>query len=39
MYGNYQGIQFVQKLRQLEDVTKQKAEVAVYHQRIDEAEA
>jgi WD repeat-containing protein 35 len=38
-YGNYQGIQFVKKLRQLEDVTKQKAEVAVYHQRFDEAEA
>merc|ERR1719395_92702 len=35
-YGNYQGIQFVKKLRQLEDVTKQKAEVAVYHQRFDE---
>merc|ERR1719440_381845 len=38
-YGNYQGIQFVKKLRQLEDVTKQKAEVAVYHQRFDEAES
>jgi WD repeat-containing protein 35 len=38
-YDNYQGICFVKKLRQLEDPTKQKAEVAVYHQRFDEAEA
>jgi len=36
--GDYQGIQFVKRLRQLKDKMKQKAEVAVYFQRYDEAE-
>lgn len=37
-YGNYQGICFVKKLRALDLPAKQKAEVAMYHQRFDEAE-
>lgn len=36
---DYQGIQFVKRLRKLDDPTKQKAEVAVYFQRFDEAES
>ncbi len=36
---DYQGIQFVKRLRRLDDKQKQKAEVAVYFQRFDEAEA
>lgn len=35
---DYQGIQFVKRLRRLDDKTKQRAEVAVYFQRFDEAE-
>jgi len=37
-YQNYQGICFVKKLKKLDDPNKQKAEVAIYHQRFDEAE-
>ena len=37
--ADYQGIQFVKRLRRLDDKLKQKAEVAVYFQRFDEAEA
>ena len=36
---DYQGIQFVKRLRRLDDKVKQRAEVAVYFQRFDEAEA
>jgi WD repeat-containing protein 35 len=35
---DYQGIQFVKRLRRLDDKVKQRAEVAVYFQRFDEAE-
>merc|ERR1719221_407095 len=38
-FEDYQGIQFVKQLRLLEDRVKQKAEVAVYFQRFDEAES
>ena len=37
--SDYQGIQFVKRLRVLDDTVKQKAEVAAYFQRFDEAEA
>ena len=37
--SDYQGIQFVKRLRRLDDRLKQRAEVAVYFQRFDEAEA
>ena len=37
--SDYQGIQFVKRLRMLDDSVKQKAEVAAYFQRFDEAEA
>mmetsp|Transcript_10684 Transcript_10684/g.30908 ORF Transcript_10684/g.30908 Transcript_10684/m.30908 type:complete len:1031 (+) Transcript_10684:210-3302(+) len=37
-YEEYQGIQFVKRLRMLDDKVKQKAEVAAYFQRFDEAE-
>lgn len=37
--GDYQGIQYVKRLRLLNDRMKQKAEVAAYFQRFDEAEA
>jgi WD repeat-containing protein 35 len=37
--ADYQGIQFVKRLRRLDDKMKQKAEVAVYFQRFDEAES
>lgn len=36
---DYQGIQYVKRLCMLNDKTKQKAEVAAYFQRFDEAEA
>ena len=36
---DYQGIQFVKRLRRLDDKVKQRAEVAVYFQKFDEAEA
>eukprot|EP01013_Petalomonas_cantuscygni_P011975 TRINITY_DN2567_c0_g1_i1.p1 TRINITY_DN2567_c0_g1~~TRINITY_DN2567_c0_g1_i1.p1 ORF type:complete len:1282 (-),score=375.63 TRINITY_DN2567_c0_g1_i1:194-4039(-) len=35
---DYQGIQFIKRLRQLTDVRKQEAEVAAYFKRFDEAE-
>ena len=35
---DYQGIQFVKRLRKLDDKKKQKAEIAAYFQRFDEAE-
>jgi len=38
MCSDYQGIQFVKRLRVLDDKPKQQAEVAVYFQRFDEAE-
>ena len=37
-YGDYQGIQYIKRLRMLSDRMKQRAEVAVYFGRIDEAE-
>ena len=37
--GDYQGIQYVKKLATLGDRMKQRAEVAAYFQRFDEAEA
>jgi len=37
-FEDYQGIQLVKRLRLLEDRVKQKAEVAAYFQRFDEAE-
>lgn len=36
---DYTGVQFVKRLRQLNDKVKQKAEVAAYFQRFEEAEA
>lgn len=36
---DYQGIQFVKRLRLLDDAVKQRAEVAAYFQRFDDAEA
>ena len=36
---DYQGIQFVKRLRQFDDSNKQKAEVAAYFQRFDEADS
>mmetsp|Transcript_3004 Transcript_3004/g.7686 ORF Transcript_3004/g.7686 Transcript_3004/m.7686 type:complete len:1249 (+) Transcript_3004:101-3847(+) len=38
-FEDYQGIQLVKRLRLLDDRNKQKAEVAAYFQRFDEAEA
>merc|ERR1719221_844585 len=38
-FEDYQGIQFVKRLRLLDDKIKQKAEVAAYFQRFDEAES
>uniref|UniRef100_A0A7S2LS93 Anaphase-promoting complex subunit 4 WD40 domain-containing protein n=1 Tax=Zooxanthella nutricula TaxID=1333877 RepID=A0A7S2LS93_9DINO len=38
-FEDYQGIQLVKRLRLLDDRVKQKAEVAVYFQRFDEAES
>lgn len=38
-FEDYQGLQFVKRLRLLDDKVKQKAEVAAYFQRFDEAEA
>eukprot|EP00746_Dinoflagellata_sp_MGD_P003051 gnl/MRDRNA2_/MRDRNA2_105954_c0_seq1.p1 gnl/MRDRNA2_/MRDRNA2_105954_c0~~gnl/MRDRNA2_/MRDRNA2_105954_c0_seq1.p1 ORF type:complete len:1217 (-),score=242.16 gnl/MRDRNA2_/MRDRNA2_105954_c0_seq1:227-3877(-) len=38
-YEDFQGIQFVKRLRLLDDKIKQKAEVAAYFQRFDEAES
>lgn len=38
MCGDYQGIQFVKRLRMLDSKSKQRAEIAVYFQRFDEAE-
>merc|ERR1719375_1012597 len=38
-YEDYQGIQFVKRLRLLDDKIKQKAEVAAYYQRFEEAES
>jgi len=38
-FEDYQGIQLVKRLRILDDKVKQKAEVAAYFQRFDEAEA
>ena len=37
-YSDYQGIQYVKRLRMLSDRMKQRAEIAVYFGRIDEAE-
>jgi WD repeat-containing protein 35 len=37
--SDYQGIQYVKRLRLLDDHSKQKAEVAAYFQRFDEAES
>ena len=37
--SDYQGIQFVKRLRLLDDKVKQKAEVCAYFQRFDEADA
>uniref|UniRef100_A0A0G4GH72 Uncharacterized protein n=1 Tax=Chromera velia CCMP2878 TaxID=1169474 RepID=A0A0G4GH72_9ALVE len=37
-HGDYQGIQFIKRLRVLEDTVKQKAEIAAYFTRFDEAE-
>lgn len=36
--ADYQGIQFVKHLQKLDDKAKQRAEVAVYFKRFDEAE-
>lgn len=38
-FEDYQGIQLVKRLRMLEDRVKQRAEVAAYFQRFDEAES
>lgn len=38
-YGDYAGIQFVKSLRLLNEREKQRAQVAVYFERFDEAEA
>merc|ERR1719375_1855544 len=38
-YEDFQGIQFVKRLRLLDDKIKQKAEVAAYFQRFEEAES
>jgi len=38
-FEDYQGIQFVKRLKLLDDKIKQKAEVAAYFQRFDEAES
>eukprot|EP00397_Hematodinium_sp_SG-2012_P004975 GEMP01004991.1.p1 GENE.GEMP01004991.1~~GEMP01004991.1.p1 ORF type:complete len:1182 (+),score=262.89 GEMP01004991.1:170-3715(+) len=37
-YDDYVGIQFIKRLKMLDDKVKQKAEVAAYFQRFDEAE-
>eukprot|EP01138_Halocafeteria_seosinensis_P016315 gb/GECG01016645.1/.p1 GENE.gb/GECG01016645.1/~~gb/GECG01016645.1/.p1 ORF type:complete len:1236 (+),score=172.06 gb/GECG01016645.1/:1-3708(+) len=37
-YQDYQGVQFVKRLRRLGDKNKQKAEIAVYFEKFDEAE-
>ena len=38
-FEDYAGIQFVKRLKLLSDKVKQKAEVATYFQRFDEAES